>query len=525
MSPLRKCFRQTPPWAILLAIGLLACSINAVLVVVNPPAPRVHDEFSYLLAADTFASGRLSNPTHPHWSHFETMHVIQNPSYMSKYPPGQGAVLALGKWLTGRAIAGVCLSTGLAAAACAWMLLAWMPKKWAAMGGLIVAVHSGVQLQWGMSYWGGALAMAAGAAVIGGAGRLAKRDVPLLPGAIGYALGAVGLAVTRPFEGFVLVLAASTVVLVAWLGRRQFSRRRLATHALLPILLIGSSGVVGLLAYNKAVTGSALTMPYMVCERDYCACPVFLWQAPKDYLRYQHEVLGRFHKSAAMWWYDQQQTLDGFVTMKSWLTRCALEFFLPLPLALAMLFVLKGRLKSLIPWLAVGVTVWLAACMTVWMFPHYLAPMAPILLLLIVAGLRNFNTLQRQLQPAWRWLTPGLVGLQVVLFAVAASERATTVDQSWAAGRQAYSAKLKSTPGEDLVFVRYAPDHNVHNEWVYNRADIDASPVVWAREMDPESDAQLIRYFGDRHVWLLMADEQPLRMLPYPSPKTVAQTP
>jgi hypothetical protein len=76
-------------------------------------------------------------------------------------------------------------------------------------------------------------------------------------------------------------------------------------------------------------------------------------------------------------------------------------------------------------------------------------------------------------------------------------------------------AQLRAEPGRHLAIVRYRPDHEILEEWVYNEADIDGSEVIWARDMSAAKNQELIDYYKERRVWLVEPDEKPVRVTPY----------
>lgn len=490
--------------------GLLGVVLASAISAVRLPVPRIHDEFSLLLAADTFASGRLTNPTHPLWQHFETFHVIHEPSYASKYPPLQGVVLALGK-LAGHPIAGAWLATGFAIAACCWMFQGWLPGRWALLGACVVALHHGIQFYWGQSYWGGAVPMTGGALLYGAWARL--RRAPRRSAALLMALGVAILANSRPFEGMVACIPVGASLLLRWITARKASRwlwfRDVAVPAAIVFAIVGSA----MAYYNDRVTGDPLRFPYQVHEETYSDTPLFVWQDPRPKPVYRHAAIRDFYEGWVHGWYtDQKSTLSAFAN-----SAALLPFFLTPFLAVTMV---------MLPWiarsprmrfaLAAVATVFVATLAVPWEpRAHFLAPVGPLLFLLVIQGLRQLYQSPR----VGRMVIWGLLAGHAMLFAAAALRYPNVEPPAWSSQRARIAERLEAEPGDQLVLVRYGPNHNPHEEWVWNAAAIDAAKVVWARTTGDAATQQLRAYFVDRRTWILDADVRPIPRLE-PAPRT-----
>ncbi|HUI41537.1 MAG TPA: hypothetical protein VL523_06180 [Terriglobia bacterium] len=517
-----------------LVVGLTALGLRAALLPIEPiPTPVCPDEFSQLLAADTFLHGRLANPPHPMWPHFENIAAIGYPTYSSYFPPAPSAFMAAGRLVAGHAFWGVWLSVGLMCAALCWMLQGWLPPGWALLGGFLAVLRLAAFTYWDNSYYGGAVAAMGGALVLGALPRI--RHSWCAGDAVWMGVGLLLLINSRPYESLFFALPVA-VALGLWALKGPhppwpvLARRVVAPLAFVLLLAAAQTGY-----YNWRITGSPWVLPHDVFNARRMV-PNFIWQ----HLRLDRTYYSSFARNYYIAW-DLPRFLAarsplGFLgNMLEKLFKIWFFYFGPLftfPLLAAVLLLPKGfswrHVSAATKFLfAVGAVTFVGLQLDVFFMPHYAAPLTGVILAFVLIALRRVRAWQWRGKPSGLLLSRAFAAIAVVMLALRAAAAPLHIPLPdptslimWSErppdfGRVRILKQLEATPGRHLVLARYGPRHNIYIDYMYNEADIDASKVVWARDLGPAENEELLRYYKDRTVWLLDADAEPPRLSLY----------
>ena len=514
IEPFGRRFSLKTRWC-MAALAILPVGLRLALLSHHPvPTPDIYDEFGHLFVADTLWHFRLANPAHAMHPFFETFFILQQPTYSSIYPIGQGLLLAIGRAVSGLPWVGVLLSTSAFASLCYWMLRGWTTPAWSLAGGMLAVIEFGALNQWMNGYWGGALAAAAGCMVFGALPRLAEgvttRDALILGAGLSIHL------LTRPYESVFLII--SVLLFFIPVARKMVRAAPLVILAVLP--------AIGLtLLQNKSITAHWTMLPYQLSQYQY-GVPASLTLQPNPVphreLTPQQQLE---YKSQLAFRESEKETMQTYLLRLEYRVRFY-RFFLLAPLFLAIPAFCFAAFRELrYAWVLLTL---LLFALGINFFPafqlHYLGAVTCLFVLMSVAGLREIA----KWSPEGSRLLLFLCAIHFVFWyglhmfdeedfarAMMRFETWDSINHTNPERRIFVNRQLAEIPGQVLVFVRYSPRHIFQDEWVYNEASIDTARVIWARDLGPEENDKLRALYPGREFLLLEPDVKPPRLSPY----------
>jgi hypothetical protein len=391
------------------AVGVTALLLRLAILPLCPiPSPFAPDDFSFLLASDTFARGRLTNPTPAMWTHFESLHITMIPSYMTMYFPAQGLVLAAGKVLLGNPWFGLLIVTALMCAAICWMLQAWLPPAWALLGGMIAVLHLGLFSYWINTYTGaGCVAALGGALVLGSFPRVIRATRTL--DCLLLALGIILLVLSRPYEGFLVCLPAASA-LAHWLffSKNRPSAAVLFRRSAVPLALIVAAGL-WLGYYDQRNFGTALTLPYTIDRATYAVAPYWIWEHRRPEPIYRHKEMRDFYVGEETIARQYQTPLD-FAIITLFKPVVTLRFFAGIVFLPSLIMLRRIFLDRRMRFFVLSCVVWVPGIsVAIFLLPHYLAPFTAVFYAVGLQCMRHLRVWKPARLP---------IGLGIVRFAV-----------------------------------------------------------------------------------------------------------
>lgn len=470
--------------------------------------PVVHDEFAYLFQAKTFLAGRTSFPSPPEPLFFDAFHILTDPVYASKYPPGHAAALlpgvALGApWLTPLLLAGTSL-----------LLLGRLARPWIGAGGALLLVLlfglSPTALQNGPSYLSQNTSLALGLGFLAILRRSAAPGGGFAPLFAGALLGALFL--TRPWNALILGSLLLPILLASSVLRRTLLSPRGALLFAAPLVVaLGTA-----LAYQKAVTGFSTTTPWQLyakkCQPEdrlgfYDGAPVEAREVGPGKRMYNERIL-----------YPNWMRYTPGVALRSLLSvrvpMSAVEALPPVGFALLfpLLFSRRRRKAFLFP---LGFVLLTHLAYLFYWFPWgpYFHDITPVLVFLPLLGAASLRDGSEKGGGAGSWAAALL--LVALTAGLAAARLPAQID--FRATKASYHARFSAlverrVPEGSILFLRYGRNHNPDLDLINNGPDLDRARRLYVYDLGEDRNRRLLaEHYPDRRPFFY--DEATRRLL------------
>jgi hypothetical protein len=310
-------------------------------------------------------------------------------------------------------------------------------------------------------------------------------------------------------------------VLIVWIWRRRIGHGVCLKQVAVPMLVVLILAGAATAYYCWRVTGSPLRLPQQLNRDTYATAKYFYWQAPYPKRTYHNAAMRDFYEGVELPHVNAQHSFKGLLLGAGLKVGSWWVFYIGPALTIPLFFIPRVISDRRTRPLLIALGACLAGNAIVAFYgPHYSAPVAGATVAVVVQGMRHLRRWKLGAKPVGVLLVRAVVLISIVMVPVELRlMQRLPQPGSWQAmgpARTAVLSKLSTSAGGQLVLVRYAPNHDPLAEWVYNDADIDRAHVVWARDMGSIQNEELLRYYNDRRVWLLDADDVTPRLIPYP---------
>jgi hypothetical protein len=290
-------------------------------------------------------------------------------------------------------------------------------------------------------------------------------------------------------------------------------------------ILTACGGLV--LAHNQAVTHSWTTLPYVAYRYQYGVPAAFTFQpnpVPHQTLNSEQELDYRAQTAIHG---DAPDTISTYLERLFFRMRFY-RFFFFAPLYLAVLAFLTTIREWRFAWVVLMLLVFaLGTNVYPYFYPHYIAAVTCLFVLIAVIGLERLNRLKGEsgvlilcfcAAQFLFWYGAHLLPYEESALLSSRYESWDFINSGDPQGRTRIDAQLERLPGKQIVFVRYGPRH-MFQEWIHNAADIDAARAIWVHDLGPEGNQVILKHYPGRSAWLLEPDNTPPQLTPY-APET-----